>query len=269
VLPGMEMMGCQDLAVPATVMRHVVHVESGANPYAIGVVGGRLQRQPKSLDEAVATARMLEAKGYNFSLGLAQVNRSNLKKYGLDTHEKAFDACSNLSAGSRILAGCYTSAAGDWGKAFSCYYSGNFEKGFQDGYVQKIYDSISRGTLVADSDSTTIPLSSPPTRPAASQVNTTSKPAATRRSSEQDRIAMRSLPVNTADPNLPLFPIAPSSAPLQGQSAIALPRAPAPEVFVPQVRGEGEPATTPPTALAAGLAPGEGSQGNKDGAFVF
>ena len=65
----MEMMECQNLAVPAAVMRHIVSVESGANPYAIGVVGGRLARQPKTLEEAVATARMLEAKGYNFSLG--------------------------------------------------------------------------------------------------------------------------------------------------------------------------------------------------------
>lgn len=89
MLTGIEMMSCQDLAVPASVMRHVVEVESGANPFAIGVVGGRLARQPKNLDEAVATARMLEAKGYNFSVGIAQVNRANLDKQGLDTHEKA------------------------------------------------------------------------------------------------------------------------------------------------------------------------------------
>ena len=66
---------CTDLAVPHDVMHHVVRVESSGNPYAIGVVGGRLQRQPKNLAEAVATAKMLEQKGFNFSLGLAQVNR--------------------------------------------------------------------------------------------------------------------------------------------------------------------------------------------------
>ncbi|RYF53068.1 MAG: lytic transglycosylase domain-containing protein, partial [Comamonadaceae bacterium] len=54
-------------------MRHVVHVESGANPFAIGVVGGRLVRQPRTLEEARATAEMLESKGYNYSLGAAQV----------------------------------------------------------------------------------------------------------------------------------------------------------------------------------------------------
>jgi len=197
----MEMMECQNLAVPASVMRHVVHVESGANPYAIGVVGGRLERQPKSLDEAVATARMLEEKGFNFSLGLAQVNRSNLGKYGLDTHEKAFDACSNLSAGSHILADCYSRAGGNWGKAFSCYYSGNFVRGFQDGYVQKVYHSMNLGTVVADNGGTAIPLSRQSGRP--EQPTTPFKAASSRRSSERDRTAERSSPLNTAALNPP------------------------------------------------------------------
>lgn len=142
MLPGMELMGCQNLAVPPDVMHHVVRVESSYNPYAIGVVGGRLVRQPKNLPEAVGTARMLEQGGYNFSLGLAQVNRYNLRKYGLTSYEQAFDTCPNLSAGSRILAECHDRAGGDWGKAFSCYYSGNFITGYRHGYVQKVVASM-------------------------------------------------------------------------------------------------------------------------------
>ena len=132
------------------VMQHVINVESSRNPYAIGVVGGALVRQPKALDEALATVRMLEEKGYNFSIGLAQVNRYNLGKYGLDSYEKAFQQCPNLQAGSRILAECYKRSGGDWGKSFSCYYSGNFETGFRHGYVQKIYDSIRRGQVASN-----------------------------------------------------------------------------------------------------------------------
>jgi len=142
MLPGMELMGCQDLAVPAQVMRHVVQVESSGNPYAIGVVGTRLARQPRSSEEAVATARMLEAGGYNFSLGLAQVNRYNLHKYGLGSYEAAFQVCPNLRAGSRILAECHARSGNDWGKAFSCYYSGNFTTGFRHGYVQRVFASM-------------------------------------------------------------------------------------------------------------------------------
>ncbi len=145
MLPGMELMGCQGLAVPAQVMHHVVRVESSFNPYAIGVVGGRLARQPKNLPEALSTVRMLESRGYNFSLGLAQVNRYNLQKYGLGSYEHAFEPCSNLVAGSQILAECYRRSSADWGKSFSCYYSGNFTTGFRHGYVQKIYASMRQG----------------------------------------------------------------------------------------------------------------------------
>lgn len=144
MLPGMELMGCTGLAVPPTVMEHVVKVESSFNPYAIGVVGGRLARQPRNLPEALSTARMLEERGYNFSLGLAQVNRHNLARQGLDSYEKAFAVCPNLQAGSRILAECYSRSGSDWGKAFSCYYSGNFTTGYRHGYVQKVFASWQR-----------------------------------------------------------------------------------------------------------------------------
>ena len=136
------MFDCPNLAVPIEVMQHVVRVESSGNPYAIGVVGGRLARQPRNLSEAVVTAQMLEQQGYNFSLGIAQVNRYNLAKYGLASYAQAFQVCPNLQAGSRILNECYQ-RAGDWGKAFSCYYSGNFTTGYRHGYVQKVFASMS------------------------------------------------------------------------------------------------------------------------------
>ena len=158
MLPGMELLSCPEMAVPAEVMQHVVRVESSHNPFAIGVVGGRLVRQPQNISEAVATARMLEQKGYNFSLGLGQVNRYNLVKYGLDSYEKAFKTCPNLQAASRILAECYSRSGGNWGKSFSCYYSGNFETGFKHGYVQKVYASINQGRVQADIPAGAIPL---------------------------------------------------------------------------------------------------------------
>jgi type IV secretion system protein VirB1 len=144
MLPGLEALACPEMAVSMDVMQHVINVESSRNPYAIGVVGGALVRQPKQLDEALATVRMLEEKGYNFSIGLAQVNRYNLAKYGLDSYEKAFQQCPNLQAGSKILAECYGRSGQDWGKSFSCYYSGNFTTGFRHGYVQKVFASIAR-----------------------------------------------------------------------------------------------------------------------------
>lgn len=150
MLPGMELLSCPEMAVPREVMQHVVRVESSHNPFAIGVVGGRLVRQPKNLDEALATARMLESRGFNFSVGIAQVNRYNLAKYGLTSYTQAFQVCPNLQAGARILAECY-SRHKDWGKSFSCYYSGNAVTGFRHGYVQKVFASMAQaaGTQAA------------------------------------------------------------------------------------------------------------------------
>lgn len=142
MIPGIESLACGPLAVPDDVMAHVVHVESSRNPFAIGVVGGRLLRQPRNLGEAVATVRMLEAHGYNYSVGLAQVNRVNFARFGLDTPEAGFDVCNNLAAGATILAECLQRHEGRWGDAFSCYYSGNARTGYEHGYVQKVFDAM-------------------------------------------------------------------------------------------------------------------------------
>jgi len=128
----------------------VVHTESTFNPFAIGVVGGKVARTPRNQAEAVATAKALEKNGFNFSMGLAQVNRYNLVKYG-ETYDTIFEPCRNIKAGAAILKDCYVRARGrmpDDQKAlraaFSCYYSGNFTRGFkpdrpgEPSYVQKV-----------------------------------------------------------------------------------------------------------------------------------
>lgn len=146
---------CAPLVEPTT-LQAIVRTESSFNPYAIGVVGGRLARQPKTRDEAVATVRALEGAGWNYSMGLSQVNRSNLQRYGLDT-TTAFDPCANLHAGAAILDQCYTRAAARMGSgaaalhaAFSCYYSGNFQRGFardvgNTSYVERVVANLTLG----------------------------------------------------------------------------------------------------------------------------
>ena len=136
--------------VHPTTLKGLVTTESSWHPYAIGVVGGRLDRQPRSLAEAVATARELERQGFNFSMGLGQVNRYNLPTYG-ETYETVFEPCRNLKVGSAILKDCYQRARAKIGDdqqalraAFSCYYSGNFTRGFRPdkaghpSYVQRV-----------------------------------------------------------------------------------------------------------------------------------
>lgn len=126
--------------------RALVSVESAFNPWAIGVVGGALVRQPRNHAEALATARALQAAGWNFSVGLGQINVGNFDRLGL-TVESAFEPCANLAAMQTVLAGCFDRASGSATKAadqvalrqaLSCYYSGNFATGFRHGYVRKV-----------------------------------------------------------------------------------------------------------------------------------
>lgn len=133
--------------VHADTARALVSVESAFNPWAIGVVGGALVRQPRHHAEALATARALQAAGWNFSVGLGQINVGNFTRLGL-TLESAFEPCTNLAAMQTVLTECFERGAQQSGGtqralrlALSCYYSGNFVTGFGHGYVRKVVDA--------------------------------------------------------------------------------------------------------------------------------
>lgn len=140
--------GC-DQYVQSQLEHGLVKTESSGNEFAIGVVGGLLVRQPRNVDEAIATALSLEAQGFNFSVGCRQVNKTNFQRYGL-TIQTAFDPKANSKAGADIYRECLTRATSAFGKgdaavraALSCYYSGNFatgqrKEGNQASYVDKV-----------------------------------------------------------------------------------------------------------------------------------
>ena len=125
----------------------LVAVESSFNRHAIGVIGGVLDRQPRNLAEALATANHLQANGWNFSVGLAQINLRNFERLGLDA-TTAFDPCENLRAMQTVLAECFERSSlkalpqPALRQALSCYYSGNFVTGFRHGYVQRIAHAV-------------------------------------------------------------------------------------------------------------------------------
>jgi len=141
---------CAPQVDPVT-LAAVVRTESSFNPFAIGVVRGRLARQPRTLDEAVATVDALERGGWNYSVGLSQVNRIHFGRYGL-LGATAFDPCRNLMAGADILSRCYGLASVGTKHpqvalrdGLSCYYSGNFQTGYRAGYVQRVVMNATRG----------------------------------------------------------------------------------------------------------------------------
>jgi type IV secretion system protein VirB1 len=142
-------MACAPL-VHLETARALVAVESSFNPHAIGVVGGALERQPRTLAEAVATAKQLETSGWNFSVGLAQINLHNFERLGLSS-SAAFDPCENLRAMQAVLIDCFDRASRTDSeqqalrRALSCYYSGNFTTGFTTGYVNRVVSHAVHG----------------------------------------------------------------------------------------------------------------------------
>ena len=135
--------------VDAATARALVAVESGFNPHAIGVVGGVLERQPRTVSEARATATALRQQGWDFSVGLAQINQRNFDRLGL-TLASAFDPCENLRAMQAVLGECFDRAGRlsppkvAIRQALSCYYSGNFVTGFDHGYVRRVVAAVAR-----------------------------------------------------------------------------------------------------------------------------
>lgn len=133
---------CAPLVHPGTAQA-LVATESTFNPHAIGVVAGSLQRQPRNVEEALATAQALRAQGRNFSVGLAQINVRNLDRFGMSVAD-GFDACKNLQAMQVVLSECFERAGSkdesqaSLRRSLSCYYSGNFTTGFRHGYVSRV-----------------------------------------------------------------------------------------------------------------------------------
>lgn len=128
----------------------VMKQESGFNPFALGInrKGARLARSPDNYAVAVATAKKLIQQGYSIDMGLTQINSANLKRLGM-TVEEVYQPCNNLKAMQTILLGCYNgvdarlSSSDKLLKAFSCYNTGGYKKGFENGYVFKVNNHLS------------------------------------------------------------------------------------------------------------------------------
>jgi type IV secretion system protein VirB1 len=138
--------------VAAGTLRAMATVESGMNPFAIGVVNGRLIRQPHNLTEAISTVTELEKQGVRYSAGLIQIYNKNWQRLNLDS-QSVFDVCSNMRAAQTILVECYQRASKPRDgaqlalrRALSCYYSNNFVTGYQHGYVQRVVGVALQGS---------------------------------------------------------------------------------------------------------------------------
>jgi type IV secretion system protein VirB1 len=127
---------------PVTMLK-MLKTESSGNPLAININGGvRLAWQPRSLPEAIVTARDLRRRGLNFDAGPWQINTKNWHWLGLN-EITVFDPCESARAAQRVLLDCFTRAPATDPQvalrlALSCYNSGSFRNGFSSGYVRKV-----------------------------------------------------------------------------------------------------------------------------------
>ena len=124
-------------------MSAIIQTESSGNPFAVAVVKGpSLKRQPRSKEEAIRLIKYLENIGANYSVGLAQINKANFSKYKVNG-VSLLDTCNNLKVAQKVLQECYAKSS-HIQKTLSCYYSGNFTRGFKKdyggtSYVERVY----------------------------------------------------------------------------------------------------------------------------------
>jgi type IV secretion system protein VirB1 len=160
--------------VSPVLMQALVRTESAWQPFAIGM--DRRQgsvRQPTTVKEAVATAKVLAAAGRKFSVGLAQIHESNVSLYGM-SWEQAFDACQNLAVGQKILwnfyhrasASGYSGVAAIWA-ALRGYNSGGVDRAISDDYANRIFAYMSTAPSVVQIGSGNVAAKVPvnPTKP--------------------------------------------------------------------------------------------------------
>lgn len=142
-----SLLACAINVAPAT-MDAVIRVEGGS-PTAINV--NKLtgpQPHATSVTDAIRITKHYVAAGYTVDMGWSQLNSANLPRLRY-TVEDAFDECKNVAAGGVVLSGFYGRAVERFGEgqnalahALSSYNTGDFQRGFDNGYVGRYYISV-------------------------------------------------------------------------------------------------------------------------------
>jgi type IV secretion system protein VirB1 len=144
--------------VPVSTLEAIARTESALYRYALSInrphqLARRqgwnrgtitLERQPASLEEAIAWTKWLLARGITVSIGLLQVNSEHAALLHL-TPEQLFDPCTNLHSGAALLSTTYAATARIHGEGFaaldsalSYYNTGSPTAGLTNGYVQQV-----------------------------------------------------------------------------------------------------------------------------------
>lgn len=138
------------------ILHAIVKTESSSNPYVIANVSDGESYKFETREEAVAMSAELLENGKTFSAGLMQIYSKNFESYDLN-NITVFDNCKNIKAGAKILKKCYLKSVEEFPdnpsdyhleNAMSCYYSGNFKRGFKkdeglnSSYVERVRSNV-------------------------------------------------------------------------------------------------------------------------------
>jgi type IV secretion system protein VirB1 len=141
------LLACAANIAPAT-LEAVIQVESRGDPLLLYVngLGAAQPRHAADAKDAAALARGYIAQGYSVDLGLMQVNSRNLAALGYTVEQLLDDPCTNIRAGAAVLTADYAAAVRTHGDgqpslqaALSAYNTGDFHRGFANGYVARYY----------------------------------------------------------------------------------------------------------------------------------
>ena len=139
--------------VAACTVQSFIQVESSYKPFTLNVNGSQvLARPPRNMSEAISWAQWLIEHGYSVDMGYCQINSQHIRNprspaYRM-TAEQILDPCTNLRICNHIIASDYQRALKiykDPQKALhaaaSAFNTGNYRKGFSNGYVQRVYNA--------------------------------------------------------------------------------------------------------------------------------
>ncbi|MBI5681843.1 MAG: transglycosylase SLT domain-containing protein [Deltaproteobacteria bacterium] len=141
VYPGSALSFCFDEAartynINPLLLQAIATVESNNHPYAINVnKNGRSVKTvyPTSKKSAIEQIKNLDRLGYNYDIGIGQINVKNIKGYGMDPKE-LFEPCKNLHASAMLLKGLIDRYGYTWDAIWR--YNGSRD------YALKVYEKI-------------------------------------------------------------------------------------------------------------------------------
>lgn len=176
---GLELMlACAPHVAPAT-LEQIIRVESAGNPLALNInpkwvnaadgtrraVSFKPPLNVRTVQDAVTVTHMALEAGHSVDMGYMQVNSRHLKSLGYGV-EALFEPCKNLAAGAQILSQFYQKALSHYPDpqralqaALSAYNTGDFSKGFSNGYLKRYgfeQAKITRNTIPIPHAATTV-----------------------------------------------------------------------------------------------------------------